>query len=155
MQFTFAQESDFDALIALRIEAMHESLERIGRFDPVRAHERFRAGFSPEHTRHIEVAGERVGFFVVVPDGQRGLLLEHLYLQPKAQGSGVGTKVLQHLFAMADAQGLALRVGALRESDSNRFYQRHGFILVERGEFDNYYVRAARQPLTSTASKAL
>ena len=33
------------------------------------------------------------------------------------------------------------KVGALRESDSNRFYQRHGFRLVEQGEFDNYYLR--------------
>ncbi|WP_081012134.1 GNAT family acetyltransferase, partial [Pseudomonas syringae group genomosp. 3] len=29
----------------------------------------------------------------------------------------------------------------LKESDSNRFYLRHGFQLVESGEFDNYYVR--------------
>jgi hypothetical protein len=32
-------------------------------------------------------------------------------------------------------------VGALKESDSNRFYVRHGFVLESRAEFDNYYVR--------------
>jgi hypothetical protein len=48
-----------------------------------------------------------------------------------------------HIFAQADARGLAMRVGALRGSDSNRFYLRHGFALTEQSEFDNYYVRAA------------
>jgi hypothetical protein len=51
--------------------------------------------------------------------------------------------VLAHVFAEADARALSLRVGALRESDSNRFYTRHGFTLVEQGEFDNHYLRAA------------
>jgi hypothetical protein len=36
---------------------------------------------------------------------------------------------------------MSLRVGVLRESDANRFYQRHGFELVDAGEWDNYYVR--------------
>lgn len=32
-----AQQNDLDNLVAIRIEAMRESLERVGRFDPVRA----------------------------------------------------------------------------------------------------------------------
>ena len=42
--FVAAEPSDFESLVALRIEAMRESLERIGRFDPVRARERFLSG---------------------------------------------------------------------------------------------------------------
>jgi hypothetical protein len=38
---TTAAAEDFEALVALRIDAMRESLERIGRFDPARARERF------------------------------------------------------------------------------------------------------------------
>ncbi|RMN79860.1 hypothetical protein ALQ56_05513, partial [Pseudomonas syringae pv. papulans] len=38
------QPEDFETLVAIRIEAMRESLERVGRFDPVRARERFREG---------------------------------------------------------------------------------------------------------------
>ena len=30
-------EADLDSLVALRVDAMRDSLERIGRFDPVRA----------------------------------------------------------------------------------------------------------------------
>ena len=54
---------------------------------------------------------------------------------------GIGAAVLARVVAEADAQGLPVRVGALRGSDSNRFYLRHGFRLVEQGEFDNYYIR--------------
>lgn len=42
-----AVAADVDALGALRIAAMRESLQRIGRFDPVRARECFAATFDP------------------------------------------------------------------------------------------------------------
>ena len=38
--FARAEEADAEALVALRIVAMRESLERLGRFDPVRSRER-------------------------------------------------------------------------------------------------------------------
>jgi GNAT superfamily N-acetyltransferase len=142
VEFRNAQAGDAEALVALRILAMRESLERIGRFDPARARERFLSGFSPEHTRHILVGGERAGFVVVKPDGE-ALLLDHLYIDPRFQNRGIGAAVLATVFAEADARQLPLKVGALRGSDSNRFYLRHGFELVKEDEWDNYYVRPA------------
>lgn len=138
--FIATQASDFEALVAIRIEAMQESLERIGRFDPTRARERFHAGFSPEHTQYIEVNGERVGF-VVIKWIDNDLLLDHFYIRPIAQGKNIGSAVLAHIFTQADSSGRSIRVGALRDSDSNRFYVRHGFQLTEHDEFDNYYIR--------------
>lgn len=149
-----AESSDFESLVAIRIEAMRESLERIGRFDPTRARERFRAGFSATHTRHIVVAAERVGFVVLKRQGDE-LLLDHLYVKPVAQGQGIGAAVLAQVFAEADAQALPIRVGALRESASNRFYVRHGFQLIERGEFDNYYIRQNQNAPIPTAQPFL
>ena len=122
------------------VEAMRHSLESIGRFDPVRARDRFLSSFVPKFTRHIVLNGERVGFVVVRPEN-RELLLDHLYIRPTHQGMGVGTFVLHQVFDEADAAGAVIRVGALRGSDSNRFYLRHGFVLVSEEEFDNYYVR--------------
>ena len=49
--------------------------------------------------------------------------------------------MLRRVFTEADERGLELRVGALRESESNRFYVRHGFVLESQAEFDNDYVR--------------
>ncbi|MDO8272773.1 MAG: GNAT family N-acetyltransferase, partial [Gammaproteobacteria bacterium] len=121
---------------------MRESLERVGRFDPQRARDRFLSGFSPDHTFHILLLGERVGFYVVKPEAS-GLLLDHLYVRPSHQSKGIGAAVLAEVFELADQTGVSVRVGALKESDSNSFYVRHGFVLVEQGEFDNYYVRQA------------
>jgi len=142
--FTAASPADAEALATLRVEAMRESLERIGRFDPVRARERFLTGFSPEHTWHVVMDGERVGFYVVRPHEQ-GLTLDHLYVRPSHQRNGIGAAVLARVFAQADALGCQVRVGALRESESNRFYARHGFVLVEQDAFDNYHVRPRKQ----------
>ena len=136
---TAAHPDDAEQLVALRIAAMRDSLTRIGRFDPQRARERFLSGYAPAYTRHIEVAGRRVGFVVVKPEAG-ALLLDHLYIHPHSQGQGLGAIVLARIIAEARAQGLPLRVGALRNSDSNRFYLRHGFKLVAQEEFDNYYL---------------
>ncbi|CAI2797622.1 GNAT family N-acetyltransferase [Pseudomonas fluorescens group sp.] len=135
-----AQQSDVDDLVTIRIEAMRESLERVGRFDPVRARERFLNGFEAHNTRYIEVSGERVGF-VVVKQYHNELLLDHLYVRPSMQGSGIGAAVLTQIFNEADAAERPIKVGALKDSASNRFYTRHGFKFVESSEFDNYYVR--------------
>ena len=134
-----AHADDGEELVALRIAAMRDSLMRIGRFDPQRARQRFLSGYSPAHTRHIALAGKRVGFVVVKPE-PNALLLDHLYLHPDSQGRGLGAIVLSRVIAEARAQGLPLRVGALRDSDSNRFYLRHGFKLVGQEQFDNYYL---------------
>lgn len=136
-----AEESE--ALIRLRIEAMRESLERVGRFDEARARHRFLSTFVPEHTSHIVLDDERVGLLVVERTPE-GLSLEHLYVRPQHQGRGIGAAVLALVFARADREALPVRVGALRGSDSNRFYLRHGFVPVGEGEWDTYYVRAAK-----------
>jgi GNAT superfamily N-acetyltransferase len=132
-------QEDAEALVSLRIEAMRPSLEAIGRFDATRARERFLSSFEAEHTRHVEVNSERVGFVVVKPKSDHHML-DHLYIRPAFQGKRIGEEVLNRTFAQARAQGFPIRVGALRGSDSNRFYMRHGFKLVEQAEFDNYYL---------------
>ena len=152
-----ASDADIDHLAALRVEAMRDSLERVGRFDPVRAGERLRNSFCAEYTRHILAAGERVGFVVVKPQ-EDGLLLDHLYVRPASQSLGIGARVLAMVFDEADAQGLAIHVGALKQSGSNRFYLRHGFTQASVGEWDIYYVRSAAthkpaQGITSTPSR--
>ncbi len=143
IEFEPATAADAEALADLRVEAMRESLERVGRFDPGRARRRFLDGFAAAHTFHILLGGQRVGFYVLKDEAAGGLLLDHLYIRPGRQGQGIGAAVLAEVFSLADRQGRAVRVGALKESASNRFYARHRFELVEQAEFDNHYVRAA------------
>ena len=129
-----------DELARIRIAAMHESLNRIGRFDPERARDRFIANFNPEYTRFINYKALRVGFVVVKPE-LTSLKLDHLYIEPSCQGLGIGAAVLRDVFATADAQALPVMVTALRESDSNRFYLKHGFRYLDESEWDINYVR--------------
>jgi len=142
IDLTEVSPHDAEALVDLRITAMRESLERIGRFDPDRARHRFMNTFEPAFTRHIELGHQRVGFVVVKPEPQ-ALSIEHLYIHPDHQGKGIGGEVLRRIFNDADSKGMPTRVGALRGSDSNRFYSSHGFALVEEGEWDLYYLRPA------------
>ncbi|MGE8666082.1 MAG: GNAT family N-acetyltransferase [Achromobacter mucicolens] len=140
LRFTRVTQADFEALLALRIDAMRDSLERLGRFDPERARERLRGTFRPECTWHIEADGDRIGFYCLRPDGE-GLRLDHLYVHPCAQGRGVGGQVLRRILRDADRDRQAVTLSALRGSDSNRFYRRHGFVQTGEGEWDIEYLR--------------
>ena len=142
LQYSPVSEADFEDLLALRIEAMRESLERLGRFDPQRARSRLRSTFQPEHTWSIELDGQRIGFYALRPEGD-GLRLDHLYIRPALQGGGLGGQVMRMILQEADRQGLPVRLGALRDSDSNRFYRRHGFVQTGESEWDIDYLRAA------------
>jgi GNAT superfamily N-acetyltransferase len=135
-----AQFSDAEELVALRIAAMRPSLEQLGRFDALRARTRFLEHFTPDCTRHLLVAGQRVGVVVLRHEAEH-LLLDHLYVHPDHQGQGIGAAVLAGVFRQAEAQGLPVKVTALRGSRSNDFYQHHGFELVSESEWDLVYVR--------------
>ena len=138
--FARATAEDFEELLALRTESMKESLERIGRFDPESVRWRFSRGFSPEHTRHVLVGGERVGFVTLMPR-RDCLLLAGLFVRPGQQNRGVGGAVLAAVCAKADAAGLPTRVGTLRGSDATRFYERHGFQKIGEREWMVWYER--------------
>ena len=139
--FARTERGDAETLVRMRIDAMRESLERISRFDPERARERFLNGFDPAQCRFILVNGEPAGFVQVKPADDH-LALEHLYVVPGFQGRGVGAAVLESILADADRRSMPVKLGALRDSDSNRFYQRHGFVKVDETEWDIYYVKA-------------
>lgn len=131
---------DFDELAALRIAAMRASLKQVGRFDPERARERLRTSFYPDHTRFVILDGRRIGFYTFRPAGD-GFQLDHLYIHPNCQSRGVGSYVIRHLLSQSDACQMPVRPGALRDSPSNRIYQRHGFERAAGDEWDIYYIR--------------
>lgn len=132
-------DNDFEDMLALRGEAMRPSLERVERFDPARSRERLLARFVPHHMQHLLVDGERIGFFTLSPDGPTALRLDHLYLRPGWSGKGIGAWVLDRVLAQARERGLKVRLTALRESDANRFYVRHGFVLQGEEGVDMHY----------------
>ena len=129
-------------MLAIRIEALRDSLERLGRFDPERARARLQAGFKPESMKHIVRDGERIGFVTLRPDSAAeppALRLDHLYIRPAYQGQGIGAWVLAWAKAQASAQACDIILSALKHSDANRFYLSHAFVQVSESEFDLDY----------------
>lgn len=140
VSFRAALEGEAAALADIRVAAMRPSLEAVGRFDPARARDRFLSTFRAADTLVIQHDGQVAGV-LVLREGDDQLLLDHLYLSPAFQAQGLGRAALQFVFERADARSKVVRVGALKGSRSNEFYVRHGFKLVEQGEWDNHYVR--------------
>jgi transglutaminase-like putative cysteine protease len=120
---------------------MQDSLKRVGRFDPERARERLRKSFYPEYTKFVVLDAQRIGFYTFRPAADF-FHLDHLYVHPSYQSRGIGSHVLRHLLSQSDARQTPVRLGALRDSPSNRFYQRHGFVQTTEDEWDIYYIRA-------------
>lgn len=140
-----ATAADFEGLLALRLRAMRDSLERLGRYDENRARERLAQGFDPAHTQHIVVDGRRVGF-LVLKTFSHAMRLNHLYIDPACQRRGTGHQVLQWVCALADQAQLPVELLALKGSAANRFYLRHGFVATGEGEWDIDYVRMPLWP---------
>lgn len=140
-----AQAADFEALLALRLRAMRESLERLGRYDEQRARARLAENFEPAHTQHIVVDGQRVGF-LVLRTLSHAMRLNHLYIDPAFQGRSIGHAVLLWVCEQADRAQLPIELLALKGSDANRFYLRHGFVATGEGEWDIDYVRMPLVP---------
>lgn len=145
--FAFAPvtEDDFEALLTLRIAAMRESLERIGRFHPDRARRRFRAAYRPEYLRKVLVDGRLAGCVALgpAPEGGEALWLDNFFIDPAFQNRGLGATVMATLAAEADAAGKPVRLDVIVESDAKRFYERFGFTETGRDGVD---IRMERPP---------
>ena len=61
--------------------------------------------------------------------------IEHLYISPLHTGAGIGTQLVRHAMSLADGTidlwTFASNTGAAR------FYERHGFVQVDRIDGDN------------------
>lgn len=102
---------------------MRESLERIGRFDRERSIERFRSSFVSTDTKRIVCDDALVGFYSISKKADH-LHLSHLYVDPDHQCLGIGSFAMEQVVRLSNELELPIRLGALKESKSNGFYQR-------------------------------
>src|SRR4051812_15453151 len=59
-----------------------------------------------------------------------------------ARGSLLARSELNIRLGPSFQRTVPIHVGALKESASNRFYERHGFLKTNESEWDIYYVRS-------------
>ena len=62
------------------------------------------------------------------------LRLDEFYLLPAHQGQGLGTRILTHGLAIADARGFPLRLRYLKWNPVGSLYRRHGFAVIDETE---------------------
>ena len=117
---------------------MRPSLIAIDRYDPERAAARFTSRYDPANTTCIVVSGKTVGFYVLIAFNDH-LLLDHFYIQPEAQGNGIGTSIIKTIKKISSSNKKPLKLSALRGSESNAFYKRNSFVETHQTEFDIHY----------------
>jgi len=139
LKYNSANKNDFEDLVRLRIKAMKPSLEKVGRFTPERARERFKKSFIPENTTIIKNQNELIGFYMIT-ENDESLFLNHLYIDPKFQGKGYGTEIINKIKNASNKLQKDILLEALKESPANNFYLKNGFEYISSSEFDNNYI---------------
>jgi len=83
----------------------------------------FQKVLQSNHTVIVEKDGEIAGFCAFTPGW-----VNYLYVLPKYQGSGIGSRLLNE----AKSENAVLQLWTFQENQKARnFYERHGFKLVE------------------------
>ena len=62
------------------------------------------------------------------------LRLDEFYLLPANQGRGLGTRILKHCIAIADACGMPVRLRYLKWNPVGSLYRRHGLKVIDETE---------------------
>ncbi len=128
---------------------LRADLERLGRFDPVRVRQRFLSGFDADSTQVIRVGEADAGSIAMRSDGG-SRCLEHFYLKPEFQGTGIGSSVLKaQLAASGDAE--TIRLNVLQWSRARGLYDHFGFIVERQDAVDVFMVRPGLQESNSHA----
>lgn len=65
--------------------------------------------------------------------------LNHLYIHPEYQGKGAGSQIIGGIKGISLSTRLPIHLAALKQSELNKFYKKHGFSLTHREQWDNYY----------------
>jgi len=85
-----------------------------------------RASFTPDTHRIIQHEGEDIGCLALEDEADR-LILKKLYVLPRYQNRGIGTRVLRDLLAAAEKP---IRLRVLSVNPARRFYERKGFVVT-------------------------
>lgn len=139
-----AHINDAAWMLELRNTVLRPHLEKLGRWNPERARERFLGGYRPENTRVILVDGSAVGLIAVRVEAD-AVWIENFYLDAAIQGQGIGGEILRSVLAQPHG-GLPFRLNVLQQSAAARLYERHGFSVESFDEVDIFMIAAPATP---------
>ncbi len=133
-----AQLQDADALQDLTAAAYHPYVDRMGQ-EPAPMSTDYTTSIGRDNVWVAERAGWLVGLVVVEP-AEDYLLLENIAVAPEAQGTGVGSQLLQVAEDQARSEGLSeVRLYTNEAMTENlTYYPRHGYRETHRCVQDGF-----------------
>jgi ribosomal protein S18 acetylase RimI-like enzyme len=142
-----AHEGDREFAWELRRTTMRGYVEQIwGAWDDAAQQARFELAFDGNRPSIIEIEGRSVGV-ILVAKRETEVFVSNIEVAPEFQGQGIGTGVLQAVFAEAASENLPVRLRVLRSNPRARsLYERLGFEL--EGQTETHFLLVRRPPVT-------
>ena len=130
---------------AAKKEALGPHIRERWPWDETYQREVHRARFSEKPFFSILQGGNAVGTlsWTIRADHAR---FGEFYLFKAYQGKGLGTRILEHALAQADALRLPVRLEYLKWNPAGRLYLRHGFHPTHETDIHVFLERAPRPP---------
>jgi ribosomal protein S18 acetylase RimI-like enzyme len=133
-----AVESDIPYLIDLRARTIAEHLERAGvRLTPGEHEERARSYLED---CSLVMMSQRIIGMIKVEKAPGAWKVHQVQIEPRIQGRGVATQLMQQVIAGARECGVAVELEVLKENPSLRLYERLGFKRIGEDAIE-YHMR--------------
>ncbi|WP_440053086.1 GNAT family N-acetyltransferase [Pseudoalteromonas sp. T1lg65] len=143
IEFVKAKDKDFAYLLSLRKETMVPHLEQAGLFLTDEDH-KARVLYEYAASHIIYLNGRPIGLAKFKPDGQQYQLFQ-LQIEPRMQGKGFGSKVINTLLSRFADKDWTLTV--LKQNPAKRLYEQSGFVTFDEDEHEfhmRYNMQQAR-----------
>ncbi len=129
--------SDVGWVRDLRERVLRPQVEAVSTWDGEVQARRFARDFDHAHAWVVWDGGARVGC-VSLRTGDGHAHLSSLYVEPHAQGRGIGAAVIRVLQDGVAATGLPVRLTVLRGSPAVRLYERSGFVVLRTDRWESH-----------------
>jgi ribosomal protein S18 acetylase RimI-like enzyme len=124
-----ARASDRDFAISLRLDGAESRLAALGPVDERGLRARFEKNYRRGRSTIICLDGEDIGWMQVLEAKDR-IEIEQLHLVGPYRNRGLGRKLIEDIFARAQATNRAVELSVIRGNPAIRLYRRLGFRLV-------------------------
>lgn len=124
-----ATRKDFDFALKLYLITMKPLTTELMTWDEAQQSAGFAEQWNVADVQMITLEGRNVGWLQAAEmDSQ--IFLQQMFVSPKYQGRGVGSKTLQNILQHWDRMGKPVILTVLKNNPARRLYERHGFTVV-------------------------
>lgn len=124
---------DFTFLYTLHRASLGPYVDQIWGWDEDWQRQHYEDNYQPKYMRIIQVEGRDVGM-VSVAEYDDAFTLRQIEIAPEHQRRGLGTAVIRHLQAQAQAAGKPLTLRVFKINPAQRLYVRLGFRILREDD---------------------